>query len=190
MLTRAVSTLIFSAAFLSCGLAVAQDAGMNGGETRANVPRIKDPNHPGYLQAGVGPSFASGLGNDGPMYDLSGSYHYNLSDRIAAKVIGDLNFGSGASSSRFTDLGVGGDVFLNEMQLGYGVPYATADVGYGSVRDASSRTGSGAALGAGAGFKIATEALNLDINVHYTILTQKLNDINPSVLGLRVAVNF
>jgi hypothetical protein len=190
MMYKKISTLLFSAVFLSCGLAAAQNAATYGGEARAQAPTLKGPNHPGYFQLGVGPSFSAGLGENDPMYDLAGSYHYNLSDRVAAKVMGDLNFASGTTSSRFADLGVGGDVYLSEMKMGYGVPYATADVGYGSVRDAASRTAEGAAVGAGAGFKVETEALNLDINLHYAVLTEQLNNTNPSILGLRMALNF
>jgi hypothetical protein len=168
-------------------LAQAQDVNP---DVRAASPRIMDPNRPGYFEIGVGPSFGLGMGSDQVMYDVNLAYNHNISDRMTAKAFGDMNIGSSSSTARYVDLGVGLDAFLNEVRQSYGIPYITGDLGYGFVRNAVDRTQDAVSVGAGAGFKFATEALNFDVNLHYEVLTAQLDNTTPSVFGIRAALNF
>jgi hypothetical protein len=149
-----------------------------------------DPDRPGYFQVGVGPSFALGLDSDAVMYNVVGAYNRNISDRLTGKIFGDFNLGTGADAAQFINVGLGTDIYLQEVRMDYGVPYLMADVGYGFVRDEDTQTQDAAVIGAGAGFKMAAEALNFDLNVHYSLLTAQLDGKTPSILGLRAAVNF
>jgi hypothetical protein len=160
------------------------------GDVRAASPRIMDPNRPGYFQIGVGPAAGLGLKSDRAMYNINIGYNHNLNERFTGKVMADLNLGSGSDTSRYINYTVGGDMYLNEIQQNYGIPYITANLGYALVRNNNDVTEAGLSLGAGAGFKFAAERMNLDVNLHYSILTDEIEGSLPSVLGLRAALNF
>lgn len=175
----------------------AQDVGpeATAAEVRGPSPRIMDWNRPGYFRAAVGPSFASGLESSSPLINLNVGYNYNLNERLAAKVFSDFNLGSGGDSSRWINLGVGADYYLNEVVTGYGVPYVAADVGYSFTRTDdrganNEATLDAVAVGAGTGFKFSAADLNLDLNLHYTLLTAELEGRTPSIFGVRLAVNY
>jgi hypothetical protein len=170
--------------------AFAQDSVETGGDVRAPSPRIMDPNRPGYLNVGVGPALALGLGTDQVLYNVNFGYNRNLSDRFTGKIFTDLNLGTAADSSRLVNFALGTDIYFREVVTGYGVPYAMADVGYGFARNEDDRTEDGIMIGAGAGFKFAAQALNVDVALHYAVLTGEIDGVVPSVLGLRAGLNF
>ena len=160
-----------------------------GGAIIGSSPNI-ERNKFGYYGLGLGPSFSSGLANDHAMYDVIASYNHSFNDIVTGKIIGDFNIGSDTDTARFIDLGVGADAFLTALSYGAGRPYITGDVGYAFARDNFGNTNDNIAVGAGAGFKFLASQLNYDINLHYQVLTGKIAGTNPSLLGLRAAVNF
>lgn len=161
-----------------------------GGDVRAPSPRIMDPNRPGYFALGVGPSFAFGLNAETMLYNVAAAYNRNFSDRLTGKLFGDFNFGASSDPSRLINVGMGLDIFLQEVRPSYGIPYLMADVGFGFARDHANETKDAVMVGTGAGFKFASEALNFDVNLHYAVMTSDIRGRTPSVLGTRLAVNF
>lgn len=185
---RLITLTMFAVGLPLAGHAQIHDVA--GGEVRAPSPRIMDPNRPGYFELGIGPGFGMGLDTDRVMYDINASYNRNFSDRLTGKIIGDFNLGSSSDSARFIDLGVGVDAYLQEVQMSYGIPYLSADLGYGFVRNNNDRTQDAPAVGVGTGFRFAAEAINFDVNLHYEFLTAQLDSTTPSILGIRAAMNF
>lgn len=177
-------------AFSIASISHAQDAQVHAGDLRAPSPAIVNWDRPGYFQAGIGPSFASGLAAGDAMYNFNFSYNYNLSESFTGKAITDFNFGSSSSSARLINIGVGADAYFSEFEMRYGVPYLGADVGFGFARNEREQTRDAFTVGATAGFKFAAQAMNFDLNLHYAILTSDLAGENPSVLGVRLATNF
>jgi len=162
----------------------------SGGYLQTRRPIIADPNRRGFFEAGIGPSFALGMSTDQALFDLVGAYLYNINPQVAGKVLADLNFGAGTDTSRWINLALGADYYLSAIRPSYGIPYITGDIGFGFTRTASNREDDAPAVGGGAGFKFATQALNLDINLHYQVLTAQVDNRTPSLLGLRAAMNF
>ena len=162
-----------------------------GGDLRAPSPKIFDKDRQGYFQAGVGTAYGMGLASDSLMYNVGVSYNFNMNDRFTAKALVDTYFASGSVSSRMLNFGVGGDFFINEMTFAkVGLPYITADASLSNTRDALDRTGTGLAVGGGAGFKFQASELNWDIGLHYTVLTSTIAEESPSVASVRAALNF
>ena len=188
--TLAIAGSVLAATTTAFAQEIPAEPAVAGGDIRSPSPRIMDPDRPGYFQLNVGPSFALGLESDTVMYDIVGAYNYNLSDRITAKLMGDFNLGTGSDAARLINLAVGADIFMNEVRMSYGIPYLTADIGYAMARNQDDKTLDAPSLGAGAGFKLAAEALNVDINLHYSIMTDQLEGRTPSVLGLRAGLAF
>ncbi len=160
------------------------------GEIAAEKSRIMDPERPTYFQLGTGVGFGFNLRSDKPLHNVNIAYNRNFSERFTGKIFGDLNVGSGDEVSRMMNFGVGTDVYLREVLSGYGTPYAAVDLGYSFVRNTAKETQEGAAVGAGLGFKFALARLNMDLNIHYTLLTAQISDDNPSVFATRLALNF
>ena len=160
------------------------------GEVAAPSPALQNPNRAGFFAIGVGPSFGLGLDQDDVMYNVIGSYNRNFSDYLTGKIFGDLNFGAGSDSGRFINVGFGADVYPATFTMAGGKPYVSGDVGYGFTRNDEDATKDAITVGAGAGFRFMAQELNMDVNLHYTLLTAQLDGTNPSVLGLRAAVNF
>ena len=177
----------------SAGTAVADNT-MGSGTPQGGAIIGSSPNnerdHFGYYGLGIGPSYSSGLANDHAMYDIVASYDHAYNDIVTGKVFGDFNLGSSSDSAQFIDLGVGVDAFMSALSLGAGRPYLTGDLGYAFARDNNNNTDDNIAVGAGVGFKFLASQLNYDINLHYQVLTGKIAGTNPSLLGLRAAVNF
>ena len=162
-----------------------------GGDLRAPSPKIFDKDRQGYFQAGVGTAYGMGLASDSLMYNVNASYNFNMNERFTAKVLADTYFASGSVSSRMLNFGVGGDFFINEMTFAkVGLPYITADAALSNTRDALDRTGTGLAVGGGAGFKFQASQLNWDIGLHYTVLTSTIAEETPSVATIRAAMSF
>lgn len=159
-------------------------------EVTAPSPVIADRDFPGYFQLGVGPSFGLGMDSDAVMTDVMASYNYKFSEAIIAKGFGDFNLGTGSESARFINIGAGAEFYPSQSIVTFGKPYVGADVGYAFTRNNANETEDGIAVGAGAGFKFATAALNMDVNLHYSLLTEQIGSTNPSVFGIRLAVNF
>lgn len=172
--------------------ATSQQSGMaTGGESRAAAGAHLPPGERGgYFTVGVGPSFAVGLESDSVMYNVIGAYNMDFNRRLTGKIIADLNFGSGTDSSRFTSIGVGANIYPYMEQVAGGRPYVGGSLSFGSVQNDAGNTEEGVAIGAGAGFQFSTQELNLDANLQYTLLTSEIDDDIPSVLGVRLAVNF
>jgi hypothetical protein len=161
-----------------------------GDEVRSSSPHFMKSDRPGYFQIGGGPAFGIGLGSDKIMYNIGTAYSYNLGQHLAGKLLADLYIGSGSNSSRILSAGVGGDYFFPDSKLGFGIPYISADVGYGSVRDNDEQTAAGVTAGGGAGVRFGTRNYNWDMNLHYALVMADLSEKTPSVLALRAAVNF
>ena len=161
-----------------------------GGDIRSPSPGIMNTDRPGYYQVGIGPSFATGLNSDRAMYDLTLGYFYNFSERLAGKIMSDLNFGTSTDVSRLIIVGGGAELYFPEAASSIGAPYITGDVGFGFARNDENRLLDAPTAGVGLGFKSATEYLNLDVNVHYTSMFGTLDGRTPTVLGIRTALNF
>ncbi len=164
---------------------------LTGGDVRAPSPKIYDPERRGYFQVGAGPAFGMGFDTDALMYNVQGSYNFNLDDLWTIKALADAYMGAGSVSSRLINVGVGADVYAHNLTfMGFGLPYLTGELALGSGRDAQERTATGLAAGAGAGFKFQAQELNWDIGIHYTVLTQQIDAKNPSAASLRAAMTF
>lgn len=164
---------------------------MAGGEVRGPSPLFSRPDRMGAFQIGVGPAFGLGMNSDQVLYDITLGYAAPVNESVSIKGFGDLNLASGGDANRFLNFGVGADIFPLQSQLVmHGQPYLSADAGYAFTRDRNSATQDGIAVGAGGGFKFMAQDLNMDVNLHYTILTAKLQNDYPSVFGIRAAFNF
>jgi hypothetical protein len=162
----------------------------NGGDLRAPSPKALDPDRKGFFQLGAGPAYGAGLESDSSMYNIVGSYNFNLSNQWTAKAIVDTYFATGSVSSRLLAYGLGAEYYFSEKADGAIVPYIGADVALGNARNAVEKTTTGAAVGGGAGFKFQAAALNFDINAHYEQMLSKIDSTAPSIFGLRAAVAF
>lgn len=160
-----------------------------GGDVRAPSPAFGRDDKYGFLQLGVGPSFSTGLGTDSLLYDINVGYIVPMNELVSAKAFGDINIANGSDASRLINLGLGAEIYPWGTFNG-GQPYVVGDVGYAFARDDDQRILDAPAIGAGAGFKFAAQQLNMDVNVHYSVMTGQIQDTNPSVLGLRAAINF
>ena len=164
---------------------------VTGGDLRAPSPKVFDRSRQGFFTAGIGPAFGTGFQKDDLMYNLRGSYAFNMDDRWTIKGLADLTFGAGRTVSRMFSAGVGADLFLQNLTVSdFGVPYFSAQAGFGSARNESGTVGTGLEVGGGAGFQFRANELNWDVGLHYAILTQELDGSNPQVTSLRAAVNF
>lgn len=161
-----------------------------GGDLRAPSPKALDRNRRGYFQAGAGPAYGAGFKSDSLMYDVVGSYNFNLSNRLTAKGIADFAMASGSVSSRVFNFGAGAEYYIPEISVSQAIPYVAGDIGIGFARNALEQTATGLSLGAGAGVKFQAADLNFDVNAHYAQLTAEVGDAVPSVFALRGSVLF
>lgn len=162
-----------------------------GGDLRAPSPKILDESRKGYFQLGAGLAYGLGFESDSVMYNVQGSYNLNVNDRVSGKALLDTYLGTGGVSSRMINVGLGGDVYLPEINpMTEGIPYITADLAIGNGRNALEETNAGLSLGAGAGFKFQAQDLNWDISANYSLLTAQIGNTNPSTLAARAAVSF
>jgi Outer membrane protein beta-barrel domain len=160
------------------------------GDLRAPSPKVLDPNRRGYFQLGVGPAYGAAMKTDSLMYNVIGSYNFNLSDDLTAKAIADFYVASGEISSRLLNYGVGAEYYLRNVKIGSATPYIGADAGLGFARNAKDDTATGLTLGAGAGFKFQARELNFDINAHYAQLTAEVGGNLPALFAVRGSVAF
>ena len=165
---------------------------LNTADLRAPSPRIVDGKVPGYFQVGFGPSLALGLDSNNLLSDINVGYNYNVNERVTTKASGDFNLGLGGNAGQFINLSGGAEYYpVTNQKFTRTKPYVTGDAGYGFARNGQTHSaGNGITVGGGAGFKFASEQLNWDINAHYTLLTSTIEGQNPSVVGLRAALNF
>ncbi|MEK7358246.1 MAG: hypothetical protein AAB250_17500 [Bdellovibrionota bacterium] len=124
------------------------------------------------------------------MTNITASYNYRFDENVVAKGLVDFALGSGSDSARFINVGIGGEFYPTQTLITFGKPYVGADVGYAFARDNDDNTENGIAVGVGTGFKFAAAELNMDVNLHYSLLTTQIESTNPSVFGARLAVNF
>ena len=190
LVTALVSALVSGAPVSAFAQEPAIGESSIGGDIRSPSPGIMNTDRPGYYQVGIGPSFATGLNSDRAMYDLTLGYFYNFSERLAGKIMSDLNFGTSTDVSRLIIVGGGAELYFPEAASSIGAPYITGDVGFGFARNDENRLLDAPTAGVGLGFKSATEYLNLDVNVHYTSMFGTLDGRTPTVLGIRTALNF
>lgn len=160
------------------------------GDLRAPSPKILDPNRRGYFQAGVGPAYGAAIHTDSAMYNIIGSYNFNLSENVTAKAFADIYLATGGITSRVMNYGIGGEYYFSDYKFLGGKPYVGADAGLGFGRNARDEEGTGLTLGAGAGFKFQASNLNFDINAHYTQLTAEVGSSTPALFALRGSVTF
>jgi hypothetical protein len=131
------------------------------------------------------------MNSDQLMYNINAAYDMDFNQMVTGKVFGDFNLPTGSDTSRFINLGLGAEVYANDYTIAKGLPYLTGDLGYAfTQRNVTEEQTDGLALGAGAGFKFQASQTNLDVNLHYSILTAQVQGNNPSVFGVRLAVNF
>lgn len=162
-----------------------------GGDVRAPSPRMANPNRLGTFMAGVGPAFPLGMNSDRLMYNVNAAYGINFNPTLTGKVFGDVNLATGGDTARFLNFGAAAEIFPFQSEVAGGIPYIQGDVGYAFTRrNETEEQEDGLALGAGAGFKFMAAQTNLDVNLHYTVLTSQVADTNPSILGVRLAVAF
>lgn len=160
------------------------------GDLRAPSPKILDPNRRGYFQAGVGPAYGAAMHTDSAMYNIIGSYNFNLSENMTAKAFADIYLATGDVGSRLMNYGIGGEYYFSDYKFLGGKPYVGADAGLGFARNARADEGTGLTLGAGAGFKFQANNLNFDINAHYTQMTAEVGSSTPALFALRGSVTF
>ncbi len=161
-----------------------------GGEVVGASPAITNREFPGFFQLGVGPAVGIGMDTDAVMTNITASYNYRFDENVVAKGLVDFALGSGSDSARFINVGIGGEFYPTQTLITFGKPYVGADVGYAFARDNDDNTENGIAVGVGTGFKFAAAELNMDVNLHYSLLTTQIESTNPSVFGARLAVNF
>lgn len=161
------------------------------GDVRAPSPIFHHPGRHGAFQVGIGPAFSTGMASDQLLYNVNLAYAHPVHNLISLKAFGDFNMSASSDPNRFLNFGVGADVFpMGSHSVGGGRPYLTGDVGYAFIKNKNDASKDAPAVGLGGGYKFATEKLNMDVNLHYTMLTAELQNETPSVLGLRAAVNF
>lgn len=162
------------------------------GESRGFRPVETSRRSPGYWTVGLGPGFGVGMESGNIMYSVAGGYVWELAQRISGKAVLEANLGSGSDNAQLIDLSAGADAYLTQDPVvGSARPYVTADVGFGTARNQRSETQAGVTAGAGTGLRFAaTDATNMDVLLHYKLLTSTLAGANPSVLGIRAAFNF
>jgi hypothetical protein len=160
------------------------------GDLRAPSPKILDQNRRGYFELGVGPAYGAALKNDSFMYNVAGSYNFNVSNYWTLKGLADLYLASGSVSSRLYNFGVGAEYYFSDVTVFDATPYAAADVGLGFARNAAEETATGLGLGVGTGFKFQARELNFDINAHYEQLTAEVGNQAPALFALRGSVMF
>lgn len=164
---------------------------MGTGDVRAPSPLFAREDRRGAFQVGAGPAFSTGMASDQMLYNINAAYIMPFGDLISAKAFGDFNLSAGSDAHRFINFGLGAELYpMGATTMAGGRPYLTADLGYALTRNKDEVTQDAPAVGVGGGYKFATQQLNMDVNLHYTMLTAKLQDNYPAVLGLRAAVNF
>ncbi len=170
--------------------AVASGTGIAQGDVRAPSPALQREGRTNFFQIGVGPAFGLGMESDNILYNINAAYVIPYQERWAVKGFGDFNFATAEDAARFINLGIGGEFYPTQVDIAGGRPYVMADLGYAFTRNDANELADAPAIGAGAGFKFAAREVNMDVNLHYTLLTSKNGDDVPSVLGLRAALNF
>lgn len=169
----------------------ASDSPMGAGDVRAPSPLFARPDRRGAFQIGAGPAFSTGMESDQMMYNLNAAYVMPFGDLFSAKAFGDFNLSAGSDPHRFLNFGIGAELYpMGATTMGRGRPYVAGDIGYALTRNKNDVTQDAPAVGVGGGYRFLTQQLNMDVNLHYTMLTAKLEDKYPAVLGLRAAVNF
>lgn len=169
----------------------ASDSPMGTGDVRAPSPLFARPDRRGAFQVGAGPAFSTGMESDQMLYNLNAAYVMPFGDLFSAKAFGDFNLSAGSDPHRFINFGIGAELFpMGATTMAGGRPYLTGDIGYALTRNKNENTQDAPAVGVGGGYRFMTQQLNMDVNLHYTMLTAKLEDKFPAVLGLRAAVNF
>lgn len=161
------------------------------GDVRAPSPIFHGADRKSSFQIALGPAFSTGMATDQLLYNVNLAYALPVHEYVSLKGIGDFNLSAGSESTQFMNFGLGADLFpMGTAAVTGGRPYLTGDVGYAFIRNKNDASTEAPAVGLGGGYKFVTEALNMDVNLHYTILTAQLQDETPAILGLRAAINF
>jgi hypothetical protein len=145
----------------------------------------------GYWSVGIGPFIPRRMGTNEMMYGAMIGHDWDINPRASLKVLGEASLSSGNNQARFYNVGAGASFFLGQSLDT--APYVTADIGYGFAEDARGGTGEGFSWGTGIGVRFfrLTET-TMDLLLRYNVVTQTIagGEANPSVLGVRLAVNF
>jgi hypothetical protein len=143
----------------------------------------------GYITLGMGPFMPSRLKTSQIMYNAMAGYNWDINPQAAIKILGEGSFSSGAERAHLYNFGAGATWFVNSTTDSS--PYATVDFGYAFAQDADNKTAEGASFGAGVGYRFfrLTET-TMDVLLRYNVLTATVSEGSPSVLGVRLAVNF
>jgi hypothetical protein len=144
-----------------------------------------------YWSIGVGPFVSRRLATDNVMYDFMLGHQWDINPLASIKLFSEANLSSGREDSHFLNFGTGASYFLPTGSPDTG-PYVTADIGYGFARDAESHSAEGFSFGTGVGVQFfRTTETTLDLLFRYAVILDNINPGgNPSVTGLRLAVNF
>lgn len=144
----------------------------------------------GYWSVGVGPFLSNRLETDNFMYNLLIGHTWDINPYVSLKVLGEANLSSGTGGARFLNFATGATYFLPSVSNNS--PYVTADIGYGFAEDRTDDTAEGFSLGTGVGYQFFRNTeTTLDLLLRFaTILDPIDGEGNPSVVGVRLAVNF
>lgn len=142
-----------------------------------------------YWTVGVGPFIPRRLDSESLMYGFMGGRIWDINPRFSAKAIIEANFSSGAEKARLFNFATGGSYFFDSARATS--PYATVDIGYG-LADTDDESAEGFSFGTGAGIQFFRDTeTTLDLLVRYAVVLNSVNgEGDPSVIGLRMAVNF
>jgi hypothetical protein len=144
----------------------------------------------GYASIGVGPFIGRRLGTDDVMYNAMFGYNWDIHPRATIKAIAEGSLSSGRERARFYNAGVGANWYFNGATDDS--PYVTADFGYGYAEDVNKQSAEGFSFGTGIGYRFfrLTET-TLDVLLRYNTVADTIaGGGNPSVVGIRLAVNF
>lgn len=143
-----------------------------------------------YWSIGAGPFLGRWMNTDNVMYDFAFGHNWDINPRATVKLTAETDFSSGNENARFLNLSVGANYYLPPSMEN--APYVSTDMGYGYARSGKGNTAEGFSLGIGAGYQFfRTTETTMDLLLRYAIVFDEMvGGGNPSVTGLRLAVNF
>ena len=145
-----------------------------------------------YWTAGIGPMIGRQLETDSVFYNFALGHVWDINPRASVKAIGEASFSSGNDGARFFNIGAGGNYFFPTRDYSNG-PFVTADIGYGFAEDRSDDEAEGFSFGTGVGYQFFRDTeTTLDLLLRYQTIFDQVdaNSSNPSLVGVRMAVNF
>ena len=158
---------------------------------RPDMDRFSTAPRHDYWTVAAGPFFSRHMSSEDTMYGIAGGHVWDVNPQASIKIIGEGTLSSGKDAARYFDLNFGGNYYFPTLASD-GMPYATADMGYGFARTALGDNAEGFSFGAGVGYQFwRFTRSNLDIMLRYAVIANAVRDGGyPSIFGARVAVNF